>query len=206
MTTEARRDSTDGTEVVGGMRQWLVPMPVKVLQILSGYLLFRWIAILAARHLLGFESECRVRFDGERLRLTRTSRLLGRTISESEEVVLGKDVLMVGYERRYPHMLLLLGALGLLLGAIVGVGWIVDGIQASYVPIAIFGLGALAVGVGFDVGLGALADYIGPRGGLMLTLRKDASVQLFASRFRIVGVPEEGARKLLEAIEAGARP
>ena len=192
-------DDAGALVVAGGVRTWLVPMPVKILQIITGYLLFRWVALLAGRHLLGLESECKLRFDGEHLVMFRRVRLLGRTVRESEETVLARDVLTVGLERRFPHLLLLTGALGLLIGAIVGVGWVIDGIQASYIPIAVFGLAVLALGVGFDIALGSLADHLGPRAGLLLTLRTTRGFQLVASRFRIEGVDEKSARALIRA-------
>ncbi len=186
-------------EVVGSARPWVMPGWVKALQAVTGYLVLRWLVVLAARHVLGLATEVRVSFDGQRLRLGQTARLLGRVVRESEELVQGPDVLAIGIEKQYPQLVLLAGALGLLLGSIVGVGWVIDGIQASYVPIALFGLGVLAAGVAFDIGFGALADHLGARVGLLITVRPTGrGIQLMPTRFRVVGVSEESARRLVQ--------
>lgn len=189
--------SAEAFEVVGTSRPWVVPGWVKVAQVCSGYLVARWLVVLAARHILGLVTEVRVSFDGSRLRLGHTARLLGRVVRESEEIVQGPDVLAIGVEKQYPQLILLTGAFGVLLGAIIGVGWVIDGIQASYVPIALFGLGVLAAGVALDIGLGALADQLGPRIGLLITIRARGKFELMPTRFRVVGVDEARARQLV---------
>lgn len=199
-------------EVIGAHRRRVMPAPIKIVQGITGYLLLRWLVGLIVRHLLGYRVETRAEWDGQRLHLATRARLLGRELRSSEEVILASDMVSVGVERRFPHLLLLLGFLGTLLGAMYGVGWVVDGIQASYSGIALFGLGALAAGVLLDLALSTLAGYIGARASLLVSIRSAHRFSV-GRHYRIVGVDEDAARAFVELVlgpeqvrALGARP
>ncbi len=184
---------TAPAQVIGAQRRLIVPFTIKLLQIVSGYLLLRSLVAFASRYLFGYRVDTKLTFDGRYLKLHSTAWLLGRKIRETEETMLGTDLVSVGVERRYPYLLLLLGSLGVILGAVYGVGWFVDGIQVNYVPIAMVGLGVLGAGVVLDIALGSLADYVGSRASLLITVRTPRRLGL-SRRFRVCGVDEEAAQ------------
>ena len=188
------------TELLGAERRRTAARPVKILQIVTGWLLARWLLWLAARHLLGYTVESRVTLDEGKLRYHATGKLLGREIRSVDEVWLAKDLVTVGVERRFPHLFLLIGALGLLAGAGYGITAVIDGIQASYLAISLFGLGILAAGVLFDLALGALAGFVGGRSALLVTLRS-SSAWWPGERFRIMGVDDAAARAFMAQVE-----
>ncbi|MFT7621049.1 MAG: hypothetical protein ACI9WU_000210 [Myxococcota bacterium] len=205
MTTDAssssgRQGSVGGSvgAVVGAERRLLAPLPLKLVQIVSGYVLIRGLSAVIGRHLLGYQTRSEVSWDGQALRLNATTSLLGREIRSSSEVFPHKELVSIGLERRYPYLLLLLGALGLVVGAVIGVGWIVDGIEAHYIPIAMAGLGALGAGIALDVGVGVLADYVGGKASLLVSVRSGGLG--LGRRLRIVGVPEAEAQRFVEVV------
>jgi hypothetical protein len=187
------------TSLSGCERGRVVPRPLKFLQVMTGYLLLRWVVLLIVRYLFGYRVRSRISLDGDKVAYHSAVFLLGRRIREVDEIYLRRDLLKVGVEKRFPHLLLLLGALGLLIGSVYGITAVIDGIQAAYVTISLIGLGILTAGVLFDIGLGALAGHIGDRTALLVTL-KNGEQWWSAQRFRIVGVEEASARAFVEAV------
>jgi hypothetical protein len=108
-------------------------------------------------------------------------------------------LLSIGLETRFPYLLLLLGSLGTVLGAIVGVGWVVDGIEASYLPLLFLGFGALATGIALDVIVSSLMDYLGGRVSVVIGFNLSRWV-LFPRRHRIVGVDETSAKRFINTV------
>jgi hypothetical protein len=186
-------------ELTGDERRFVAPRVIKLVQIWTGYLLLRWLVWSAARFLFGFRTISTLTLDGGELRLFSQTTLLGRNIRETEEVFLSPDLISVGIERRFPHLLLLLGALGLIIGAVYGITAVIDGIQASYLAISLVGLGFLAAGILFDIGLGALAVSMGESVSLLITVRRSPK-GLSTHRFRIIGVDADEAHALIDAL------
>lgn len=58
-------------------------------------------------------------------------------------------------------MLFLFGVFGILVGVIVGIGWVIDGINVFYVLLIVVGLLVLVGGVLIDFVFGAVTIYIG---------------------------------------------
>ena len=199
---QSSQATLNGATLHGATLRRVAPWPLKLAQIVTGYLLFRWLAALAGRYLLGYGVVTSLKWDGEKLWLDSKTRLLGRDIRRVEETFLASDLVTVGIEKRFPQLFLLLGALGTLLGAIVGVGWVIDGINASYVPLILVGLGVLAGGVLLDLIFSAVANYVGDRVSLILTVRA-GRLPVWSHRVRIVGVHETRARRFAENV-AGA--
>ena len=185
--------------VEGQQRRRMVPGPLKVLQILSGYLVLRWVAWALGRYVLGYRVESRLEFRGDRLVYHSATHLLGRQIGTLDETYLVGDLVALGVERRFPHLLLLLGALGLIGGATFGITAVIDGIQASYLAISLVGLAVLTCGVLLDIGLGALAGFLGTRTSVLVTLRVTPH-WWSGRRFRICGVEEGRAHDFVNKV------
>lgn len=177
----------------------VLPAPLKVLEIVSGFALLRWVLLLIARYLLGASARTSAALVGGRLKLTTEKRLLGRDTARTEEIVTASDLVSIGVETRFPRLVLLMGALGVLVGAMIGVGAVIDGIQASYVPLALFGLGVLAAGIVLDIGMGSLADYLGGRTSLLVQIRSGGASFSWSRRFRITGVDQQAAADFVSA-------
>ena len=192
-----------GATLTGATLRRVAPWPLKLVQIVTGYLLFRWLAALGARYLLGYGVVTSLKWDGDKLWLDSKTRLLGRDIREVEETFLASDLVTVGIEKRFPQLFLLLGAFGTLMGAIVGVGWVIDGINASYIPLILVGLAALAAGVFLDLIFSAIANYVGDRVSLILTVRA-GRLPVWSHRMRLVGVQETRARQFAERVASAS--
>ena len=160
--------AADGAVIEGAQRDVLWAWPWKVLAALSGFLLLRWVATLVARYLLGYSSTCRLEYNGRRLRVQTTIRLLGRDIRSTDEFILSRDMLSVGVEKRFPYLITLGGLFGLMTGSWVGLGWCIDSVQTNYVSIGLAGLLVLSSGVFLDIIFGSLADYFGARDSIFL--------------------------------------
>ncbi|HIA00598.1 MAG TPA: hypothetical protein EYN66_01575 [Myxococcales bacterium] len=191
-------------ELTGDERRLVAPRMLKLVQICTGYLLLRWLVWLIARFLLGLRTTSILSLDGHQLRLVSHTHLLGRSIRESEELFLSTDLVSVGVENRFPHLFLLLGALGLIIGSVYGITAVIDGIQAGYLAISLVGFGFLAAGILFDIGLGALAVSVGESVSLLMTVRRKPGGAV-TQRFRIVGVDSNEANALVDALSAVTR-
>lgn len=161
--------TAEGAEAITGR---IGPRPVgpirRALALCTGWALLRTIVGAAGRYLLGLRRSIDVTIAPRGLVCHRKIELLGRTIRESEEVVPFAGLASIERESRYPYLYLLVGVGGLALGAIWGVLRIFDGIRGSYAPLALIGLGAIALGVVFDLGLQAF--WPAKRGRVSLTL------------------------------------
>jgi hypothetical protein len=179
-------------EITGDERRSIAPRLLKLVQICTGYLLARWLVWLAARYLFGYRVKSSLSLENGQLRLQTQTSFMGRQIRDAEELFLQTDLVSLGVEHRFPHLFLLLGALGLIVGAVYGITAIIDGIQANYLAISLVGLGFLAAGVMFDIALGALAVSVGDSVSLLMTVRRSPK-GLSTHCFRIVGVDPDDA-------------
>ncbi|MEC8022531.1 MAG: hypothetical protein VX223_01265 [Myxococcota bacterium] len=160
--------AVEGAVIEGVQREVLWAWPLKVMAALSGFLLLRWSVTLMARYLLGYSSTCRLEYNGRRLRVQTTNRLLGRDIRSTDEFILSRDMLSVGVEKRFPYLMTLGGLFGLMAGSWVGLGWCIDSVQTNYVSIGLAGLLVIGSGVLLDIIFGSLADYVGDRDSIFL--------------------------------------
>ncbi|MBI2895119.1 MAG: hypothetical protein HYY06_16300 [Deltaproteobacteria bacterium] len=173
------------------------PRPVgrirRILSLCTGYALLRTIASAAGRYLLGFRRSMEISLAPKGLLCRKRIELLGKTIRESEEVVPFAGLASVERESRYPYLYLLVGVGGLALGAIWGVLRIFDGIRGAYAPLALIGLVAIALGVGFDLGLATF--WPARRGRVSLTFLRAPKRWT-----RLVDVDAEAARRFVAAM------
>ncbi len=173
------------------------PRPVgrfrRILSLCTGYALIRTIVSAAGRYLLGFRRSMEISLAPRGLLCRRRVELLGKTIREGEEVVPFAGLASVERESRYPYLYLLVGVGGLALGAIWGVLRIFDGIRGAYAPLALIGLAAIALGVGFDLGLATF--WPARRGRVSLTFLRAPKRWT-----RLVDVDAEAARRFVAAM------
>jgi len=173
---------------------------LKVVQLLSGYLVVRWLIWLAARFLFGYRVESTLSVDSNGLTYRGTTHLLGRTVRDVEEVFLSKELVSVALEKRFPHLLLLLGAFGLLCGCFYGMTAVIDGIQASYLAISLVGISIVAAGILLDLLLGSIAGYLGHKHSVLVSVASGPR-RFLNRRFRVQGVDEGSAREFVAALQ-----
>lgn len=187
----------DEAVIEGVRRQVLRAWPIQVIAALTGFLLLKWSILLAARYLLGYRTDCRVSYNGRRVRMQMEARCFGRLIRSSDEFTLSRDLLTIRLEKRYPFLLSMAGTLGLIVGAWVGFGGIIDSIQANYAMIGVAGISVLSAGILLDICFGTVADSIGSRESLHFTLGRSDSF-LGSRGIRVVGVAEHDAQEFVQ--------
>ena len=189
-------DDVADITVEGSGRSKLWAWPFVALASVTGALFIKWLFVLVFRHILGYSKSVRLSFNGRRLRMQSTTRCFGRTIRERDEFILSRDMLTVGIEKKFPFLPLLAGFLGVLIGAWVGLDWILDSIQAEYAAIGAAGAGVITAGVLLDIIFGAVSDYLGSRDSILVTLGTGHILR--PSRgVRVVGVDSEAAHQCL---------
>jgi hypothetical protein len=165
--------------------------------LVSGVALFQWLSrLLMAAVGLRSEGAITLTSAGD-LRVQRTTRLLGKVIRERDELVPRAALERVGRHARYPALTLLVGALALASGVVIGGLVLVDGARSGDTFLLL--VGAVAVLAGGLCDLLASAFAAGRRG------RVSVFVQAPRQRVCVSGVEDGEAERLLSAFEgAGA--
>ena len=159
----------------------------------TGLLLFVSLAKLFARWVLGYRRTGELTCTDGVVTYGETTRLVGREIRRSTETIKRTDIPSVEIEDRYPYALTLVGMACMGVGVLVGVIWILDGIQGEFTPWILSGVGVLLVGVLLDLALTTVSASL--PGKVVL------GVHLPGGRVvRLVGVGADEARNLCEAL------
>lgn len=190
-------------DLTGAQRRPIPSLWLKLVQLVSGYLVLRWLVWLAAHFLFGYRVESTLTVDERGLTYRAQTHLLGRTVRNVEEVFLNKELVSISVEKRFPHLLLLLGALGLLAGCFYGMTAVIDGIQASYLAISLVGIAIIAAGILLDLMLGSIAGYLGEKHSVLVSVAS-GSRGLWGRRFRVHGVDESRAHAFVTALSGSA--
>jgi hypothetical protein len=159
----------------------------------SGLLLVVSLAKLLGRFILGYRRAGELAVDGDTITYSESVRLVGREIRKSTETIKRADVLSVQVEDRYPFALTLVGMVCLGIGILIGVVWILDGIQGEFTPWILSGVGVLLVGVLLDLALTTVSASLPGKVVLGLHLPGGRTV-------RLVGVGAEDAKNVCEAL------
>ena len=160
---------------------------------LTGLSLLAGLGKLFGRFVLGYRRSGELRVDGGIVTYAESTRLVGREIRSSTETFQRADVLSVEIEERFPYLLTLVGMTALGLGVVVGVIWILDGIQGEFTPWILSGVGVLLVGILLDFALTTLSASLPGKIVLGLHLPGGRIV-------RLIGVEEDRALAVRDAI------
>jgi hypothetical protein len=172
-----------GVRVVGEM----MPAPrgpvVTVLMAVTGVLLVVRGARLVARVALAYRqpAELVLSEDGG-VRVHWRTQLLDRTLGDGDVHVPRGALVRASREVLYPRVATYAGLLALVVGSIVGVSTLVDGVRSSSPSLIASGLGIVAVGLGLDF----VASIVTPG---------------MRGRCRVVVVPRDGARLCIGAVD-----
>lgn len=125
------------------------------------------------RFLVGWKRRAMVRLGEDGLHLRRETMLLGRVVGQSETFFPLRSVAAVGRGRRYRWMHMLVGLLCLVVGGMVGVVAIHDGVAGGYAPLALAGFGLIGLGLAIDLGLHVLVPTARRRSVVELRLPRE---------------------------------
>lgn len=142
-------------------------LALRLLRWLSGWALVVG-ALRGLGWLLGVRREVQVALVESRLSVAWTTRMLGRTISESETVIPLYAVTRLERQVRYPALVLAVGAASLALGVVVGGTLLADGVRSGESFVLLVGAGLLLGGVVLDAVLEAA--FHGAHGRVLVEL------------------------------------
>ncbi len=168
----------------------LMPGPVRVIMALTGLSLVVGLVKLFMRWVLGFKREGRVVVEAGDLSVEETTRFAGREIKSARERFGKAEVVSARLETRYPYLPTLVGLAGLGLGVVLGLLWLLDGIQGEFTPWILAGVGALLLGVALDLAMTAVASSMPGRTTVVLRLPERRVV-------RLVGCDPEVAERVV---------
>ncbi len=136
----------------------LMPSLVRMGMAVTGLSLLVGLGRLFARYVLGFRREGQLTVADDKLTFEEERHLLGRQTHKARESFERASVLSAQMEVRYPYLLTLIGLVGLGAGVVVGLVWLLDGIQGEFTPWILSGVGVLLLGVVLDLVLTTIAS------------------------------------------------
>lgn len=166
---------------------------VGFLRLATGLALVQWLA-RALGAVVGLRRQAVLSFHGGGLRLQKRVTLLGRLIRERDESFTLAAIASVARFARRPALGLLLGALALAVGILVGGLFFVEGVRSGETYLLLFGAGLVGIGAALDLGLSVLWPAHRGRRGLELAV-------LPKRRFALLAVDEASATRFVDELE-----
>lgn len=151
---------------------------------------------LFARYALGRHRSARVVVQDGHLTVHELQHTGGAQTEVAQESFPRPSVLSARLEVRYPALPLLAGMFSLGVGVVLGIIWLLDGIQGEFTPWIAAGVGVLLLGLGLDLGLTTLASSMPSQATLVLYLPGERVV-------RLVGCDPERAERLVRWLHKG---
>lgn len=156
-------DGTESTppEVTGELTRRLSAAPLRVLAVITGFALVRGVMTLVVRYCLRLRRPATATLRDGTLFVEAETRLFGRVVRRFELSAPLADLRAVMRENRQRHLHLVVGFGALVVGTLVGVQYLLEGLRAGFPYLSLVGAGILAAGVLIDVLVFALI----PAGG-----------------------------------------
>lgn len=146
--------ASGATQALSELRGELAPIPRGPVATfflgLTGWLVVSHIARLIARVALQYRRPAEVRVTAKGVVVRSSTRLLGKVLRESENVLPLEGLVRATREVRFPRAATYAGLLALAFGSYVGVSWLVDGVRASSFSLAAAGILVMALGIALD--------------------------------------------------------
>ncbi len=165
-------------------------------RLFSGFALLQWVARFLAAS-VGFRADGEIALTsvGD-VRLRATTSLLGRVIRDREETLPRSGLSRVGRYARFPALSLLVGALGLAVGIVVGGVVLIDGIRSGDTLLLLAGAGVVLAG--------GLCDLV----ATLVAAARRGEVSLFVEGPKrsicVSGIPTDEAERFLAAFSEPA--
>lgn len=162
-------------------------------------LLFPWGAVRGAalallRGVFSLRSPMTLAFDGESLRVTGHTELLGRTLRRYDIRYPLTGIAEIRREARFPALPAAASVFALTVGSMLGARTVVEAARATYFPLLGIGFGIIAAGILFDWLLRALFPGVKGRTRLVIRTRDGEAVVL-------TELPVEGLDAFLDALD-----
>lgn len=170
----------------------------EALRLVTGWALLRWVA-RGLGALLGLDRRGEATLLPTGVRIRRTTTVFGRRVRDDEVAIPLVGVLGVVRYARWPSVHLLVGALALGAGVLVGGVSAADAVRTGETWLLLVAAGALLLGAGLDLGLEVLVPARAARVALEIRVRSGAGL-------RLTGVDLRAADRFLAAIERELRP
>ncbi|MEM9071274.1 MAG: hypothetical protein AAGE52_22400 [Myxococcota bacterium] len=163
-----------------------------VVRLVSGWALLQWVVRTLA-WAVGVRRRGTLSFVGGGVRLTRETRMLGRVARQGTETFTLPAIASAGRSTRFPTTHLLVGAVSLAIGVLVGGLFLFDGIRSGETVLLLIGAGLVLAGGGLDLALSVLVP--GSKGEITLNL-----AVLPKRRVHLRGMSEEDAEAFLREL------
>jgi hypothetical protein len=184
--------SEKGASVRGRVGRPARGTPVAVLRLVTGWALLAWLGRGIAR-LLGARHEAELALGERGLEVREERFLLGRKVADAVSVVAPGSIALVAREVRYPSLHLLVGAIALSAGLLIGGLALFDGARSGEMTLVLLGAALALGGALLDLALDVLVP--GTRGRV--------TVELAVHRGRVVRVtriPLDEADRFLASV------
>ncbi len=149
----------------------------RVLQYFTGLALLSAIWRFIA-YAFGLESSARVKLETHAVHVHRETRLFGRTLRASDASYALKDIECATREVSMPTFQVLFGALALVVGVVLGVIWISDGLARADHELLLSGVIALMAGAGLDLFFAGWGSLRKERAGFEMFVDNERVVEL----------------------------
>ena len=173
-----RVDSESCLELEGRAAGRLMPGPLRIFCALTGISLLVGMGKLFLRFILGLRRHGRLVLGGGQISVEETTRFAGRVVQTAKEGFGRADVLSARLETRYPFLPTLAGLTALGVGVILGLLFLLDGIEGEFTPWIFAGVGVLLAGVLLDLVLTAVASSLPGQTTVVLHLPAKRVVRL----------------------------
>lgn len=169
----------------------------EVLRWISGWALLSWIA-RAAGFLLGLRTEAELEVSGRDLEVRTRVSLLGRTVREGKETWRLDALEGASRQVRFPALHLLVGAIALSGGVLLGSLVLFDGVRSGELVLVLCAAALVAFGAGLDLALDVLLPARRGHVAMMVATRSRRPI-------RVTAVPVDQADSFLRALRNAAR-
>ena len=194
---ESSSDSNVEARIDGHLARRLSWAPVRVVAIITGFVLLRGVLALIGRFLLMLRRRVTVTVSGGSLILDVRWSIMGKVFRETRTVSPIESLEAAGFENRKRYVHLLIGFGCLAVGVWVGVQYLVDGLRSGYPLLALVGAGIVAAGVIVDLVLYLWVPEGDGRNRVMLVMGP--------WRIRVCGVVREDGERFVESVREGWR-
>ncbi len=163
-----------------------------VLRLVSGWALLQWVARGVA-YLLTLRRQVTLALGETGVEVDARTELLGREVRRVRSTIPFHAVLGAGREVRYPQLHLLVGALALSVGLLLGGVWVAEGVRTGETYLLLAGAALVSLGAGLDLALSVLP--LGRSGRVAMHLDGPGH-----RRLAVVGASEEAVDRFLSQL------
>jgi hypothetical protein len=181
-------------ELEGELSRRLTPTLFRVISIVTGFFFIRAVGSVVLRYCLTFRRRAKVSCEGKTLVLDVHWSIFGKSFRHTKTVTQISDIPVVQLENRQRYVHLLVGFGFLVVGALVGIQWFVDGLRAGYPYLALVGAGIVLGGTLINLSLYLLVPKGSGKSRLVLAMGPWT--------MRVCGVEHQAAERLLDVVRS----